>query len=405
MAKRTTRIGLWLIGATGRVGSAVALGLAALRRRAIDRTGLVSELPEFLGLGLVDPANIVFGGHEIRSETLLEAVQTAHEKAGIFDAVLIRACAAELRSMEREVCPGTLHGVGPTIRKLSDVRRIRKDGSARAAIERLSSDIVAFQRRRGLDQVVVIHVASSEPPFAKTTVLSSWSKLDKALSRRGDGVLPASSIYALAAVEAGAAYVNFTPSMGIAAPALEERARQRGLPYMGCDGKTGETLVKSALAPMFAMRNLNVLSWVGQNILGNRDGQVLSDPQTCASKIKTKDKIVARIVGGSPTTRVSIDYVPSLDDWKVAWDYIHFQGFLGTKMSMQFTWAGCDSILAAPLIIDLARFMALAQHRGAIGSMSHLAFFFKDPMHCDTHDLSSQWAAMVRWCDIVRRDR
>jgi len=306
--------------------------------------------------------------------------------------------------VQRNVRLGTLTGVGPTIRRLSDDRGIPRDTSARAAIERLSSDIVSFRRRHRLDQVVVIHTASSEPPFPLSATHQSWNKLDKALPRRGTGVLPASSIYALAAIESDSGYVNFTPSLGVHAPAIEERARQRRVPYMGCDGKTGETLVKSVLAPMFAMRHLNVLSWVGQNILGNRDGEVLSDPKTRASKIKTKDRIVARIVGGAPTTRVSIDYVPSLDDWKVAWDFVHFEGFLETKMSMQFTWAGCDSILAAPLVIDLARFTALSHQRGAIGSMPQLAFFFKDPMHCGTHDLPGQWAALVAWSKIAKAD-
>jgi len=405
LRRRSNRIGLWLIGATGRVGSAVALGLAALRRGGVSRTGLVSDLPPFRGIGLADPGNIVLGGHEIRSETLLEAVQTAHQKAGIFDAALMRRCAPDLRALQRNVRAGTLLGVGPTIRRLSEDRRIPRDASARAAIERLSSDILAFRRRHQLDRVVVIHTASSEPPFPLKAMHKSWSRLEKALSRRAPGVLPASSIYAAAAIEAESAYINFTPSLGASVPAIEERARQRGLPYMGCDGKTGETLVKSVLAPMFAMRNLNVLSWVGQNILGNRDGEVLNDPKTRASKIKTKDRIVARIVGGSPTTRVSIDYVPSLDDWKVAWDFVHFEGFLGTKMSLQFTWAGCDSILAAPLVIDLARFAALAQQRGSVGAMPHLAFFFKDPMHSDTHDLPSQWAALVDWANKTRSDR
>jgi myo-inositol-1-phosphate synthase len=122
---------------------------------------------------------------------------------------------------------------------------------------------------------------------------------------------------------------------------------------------------------------------------------VLRDPKTRQSKIQTKDRIVSRIVGGSPTTRVSIDYVPSLDDWKVAWDFIHFEGFLGTKMSMQFTWCGSDSILAAPLIIDLVRFAVLKWKCGESGPMRHLGFFFKDPLDVHEHDLSTQWQRLV----------
>jgi len=243
--------------------------------------------------------------------------------------------------------------------------------------------------------VVVVHVASTEPPFARQPAYATWAKLERALARPGDSVLPTSSLYALAAIEAGCPYINFTPSTGIAVPALRERAEDRGLPYMGRDGKTGETLIKSALAPMFAMRNLNVLSWVGQNILGNRDGLVLDDPPTKRAKIASKDRVVSRIVSGNPTTRVWIDYVPSLDDWKVAWDFIHFEGFLGAKMSLQFTWTGCDSLLAAPLILDLARFAELEHRRGRAGPMKHLGFFFKDPMDVDDHDLPTQWQRLL----------
>jgi myo-inositol-1-phosphate synthase len=209
-------------------------------------------------------------------------------------------------------------------------------------------------------------------------------------------VLPPSSLYALGAFEAGCPFINFTSSTGVDVPAVRERADQLGLPYMGRDGKTGETLVKSVLAPMFSMRNLSVLSWVGQNILGNCDGANLTDARVRAAKLRTKDKTVSQILGKSTTTRVSIDYVPSLDDWKVAWDFIHFEGFLGTRMSLQFTWQGSDSLLAAPLIIDLARLAALACRSGDPGPMRHLACFFKDPMDVQEKDLFTQWGMLVR---------
>ena len=187
-------------------------------------------------------------------------------------------------------------------------------------------------------------------------------------------------------------YVNFTPSLGTSCPRSDELARVRGVPHAGKDGKTGETLLKSVLAPMFAARNLRVLSWVGHNILGNGDGRVLNDPANKASKVKSKDAALASILGYKPQSLVSIEYVESLDDWKTAWDHIHFEGFLGTKMTLQFTWQGCDSVLAAPLVIDLARLMLLAQRRGESGVLSHLACFFKSPMGTDEHDFFRQWA-------------
>ena len=174
------------------------------------------------------------------------------------------------------------------------------------------------------------------------------------------------------------------------------------MPYGGQDGKTGETLLKTVLAPMFAARNLEVLSWVGHNILGGGDGRTLTDPENKASKVRSKDAALAAILGYKPASHVSIEYVESLDDWKTAWDHVHFAGFLGTKMALQFTWQGCDSILAAPLVIDLARLALLAQRRGERGVMAHLACFFKSPMGTAEHDFFRQWAAFEAYARQAR---
>jgi myo-inositol-1-phosphate synthase len=153
---------------------------------------------------------------------------------------------------------------------------------------------------------------------------------------------------------------------------------------------------------MFALRNLRVLSWVGHNIFGNRDGVVLDDPANKASKVKSKDQVVSSILGYKPQTLVSIEYVQSLDDWKTAWDHIHFQGFLGVKMMLQFTWQGCDSLLAAPLVVDLARLALLAQRRGESGVLRHLACFFKSPMAVQEHDFFKQFAMLGEYVEGVR---
>ena len=148
------------------------------------------------------------------------------------------------------------------------------------------------------------------------------------------------------------------------------------------------------LAPMFAARNLRILSWVGHNIFGNRDGLVLDDPHNKESKIRTKDQVISQIVGYKPQTHVSIEYIESLDDWKTAWDHIHFRGFLGVKMTMQFTWQGCDSILAAPLLLDLARLALFSQRQGEAGVLRHLACFFKSPMGVAEHDFFKQFSML-----------
>ncbi len=392
------KLGLWIVGATGGVGATVALGLAALAHGHKDLSGLVTAQAAFAPARLIKTRDIVFGGHEIRAETLPQSVHVLHTQSGLFDADLLRKCGPTLRRMQRNIRPGTLLGASTTVSALCDRTDVPKDTTPATAVRRLASDLAAFRTRHKLTRVVVIHAASSEPtPARRALPRSDYATLSRSLRRRGACPLPTSSLYALASIEAGCAYVNFTPSTGIDVRALQARATSAGLPYMGRDGKTGETLVKSALAPMLAARHLPVLSWVGQNILGNRDGAVLSDPATRAAKIQSKHRTLraATDSGPAPVTQISIDYVPSLADWKIAWDFIHFGGFLGTKMSLQFTWQGADSVLAAPLIIDLARLADLEMRRGASGVMKHLAYFFKDPMGTNELDLFAQWQTLL----------
>jgi len=160
-------------------------------------------------------------------------------------------------------------------------------------------------------------------------------------------------------------------------------------------------VLKSVLAPMFALRNWQILSWVGHNIFGNRDGLVLDDPVNKASKIQTKDKVISSIVGYKPQTHVSIEYIESLDDWKTAWDHIHFRGFLGTPMTLQFTWQGCDSLLAAPLVIDLVRLTECAHRRGERGLLTFLASFFKSPLGISENDFVRQFQMLEAWVKKV----
>jgi myo-inositol-1-phosphate synthase len=230
----------------------------------------------------------------------------------------------------------------------------------------------------------------------------SLTELRAALDDDREGVLPTSMIYAYAALDAGFPYVNFTPSIGASTPALDELARARGTVLAGRDGKTGETLVKTTLAPLFAHRNLRVLAWEGYNMLGNPDGEALRDPQTRLSKTTSKDRSLRAILGEQAGhSAVHIDFVPSLDDWKVAFDYIHFEGFLGVKMAMQFTWQGCDSALAAPLVLDLARLAAFARSRGESGCMKQAACFFKDPGGCDVHSFEKQFAMLKDYVEAA----
>ncbi len=390
------RVGLWLVGACGGVGTTAALGLAALARGLTDTTSLVTALPLFEPLGLDEPGQFVVGGHEARRASFHQTALELHQRAGVFDAGVIAACQPDLERWQANVRPGTVLASGPTISRMADLPEAHRAESPRAAIAQVQADLRGFREAHRLEQVVVLNVSSTEPPVELTEDHASLARLDAALSR-GKPVLPASSLYAYAALDLGLPYVNFTPSLGATAPALLELAEARGAVVAGQDGKTGETLLKTVLAPMFALRNWQVLSWVGHNIFGNRDGLVLDDPHNKSSKIKTKDQVVSSIVGYKPTTHVSIEYIPSLDDWKTAWDHVHFRGFLGTKMILQVIWQGCDSLLAGPLVLDLARLALFAQRRGEVGVLSHLACFFKGPMGTEEHDFFKQFAILAEY--------
>ncbi len=391
------RVGLWFIGACGGVASTSALGLSALAKGLTPTTGLVTALPLFDKLELDAPATIVVGGHDIRQATFLSAVCEMRARANVFDERTIAACAADLEAWSNNLRPGVVYKPNSAITALADRADVREARTPREAINQIQADLRAFKTTQNLDQLIVVNAASTEPPFEASADHDSLERLTPLLERPAPAALPTSSIYAFAALDAGFPFVNMTPSRGATLPALDELARKRGVPHAGQDLKTGETLVKSVLAPLFARRNLRVLSWVGHNILGNRDGQVLNDPENKASKLKSKDALLAEMLGYKPQSIVSIEYVESLDDWKTAWDHIHYEGFLGTKMMMQFTWQGCDSLLAAPLVIDLVRLTALAQRRGETGTMPHLACFFKSPLGVKEHDFGKQFAMLEEY--------
>ena len=392
------KIGLWLIGGCGGVGATTALGLAALACGLTDTTSLVTALPLFNGVGLTEPGQFVVGGHEIRKASLWEAVCEMHERANVFHHRIMEGCREQLEAWQANFRPGTVIASGSTIAKLADRPEVFAAESPRQATDRIKADIEEFRLRNHLETVVVAHVASTEPTFDMGEAHQTAAALQKAMLDGGaKDLLPASSLYALAAIELGLCYVNFTPSTGASIPALVDLAEQTGATLCGKDGKTGETLMKTVLAPMFAHRNWRILSWVGHNIFGNRDGVVLDDPANKAAKVRDKDAVIPNIVGYKPTTLVSIEYVPSLDDWKTAWNHIHFQGFLGTKMILQFVWQGCDSLLAAPLVIDLARLSLLARARRQKGVLTHLACFFKAPMGSEVNDFFRQFTILENY--------
>ena len=389
------RFGIWFIGARGGVATSTIIGLAALRQQIADETGLVSALSCFSHLPLAGWDQFVVGGHEIRETTLRIEAERLYRESRVFNAEMLAACGEDLDQIESNIRPGILWNVGKTIRDLAP-----KDAddqlSPREGIARVKADLEEFQKQHELEHVLVVNLASTEPPADASAWPTSWSDTEKLLDQP-ECPLPASSLYAITALELGMTYINFTPSLGATPEGIDELARLRGTRHAGRDAKTGETLMKSVLAPMFASRNLEVMSWVGHNIFGNLDGKVLDDPSNKAAKVKSKDHLLEEMLGYAPQTLVSIEHIHSLADWKTAWDHIHFRGFLNTPMMLQFTWQGCDSLLAAPLVLDLVRFALVSREREETGAMKFLGSFFKSPIGAESQAFADQTRLLEAW--------
>jgi myo-inositol-1-phosphate synthase len=366
--------GVWLVGARGSVAVTSILGALALRAGLAEPTGCVTELAELGAAPLPALGDLVFGGHDVAAIPLTKKAD-ALGAAGVVPPRLVAALGADLAAVE------------------GDLRPVPQGGTQAQAARALAADVAGFRDRHGLDRVVVVNVSTTEPVPAPHPAHTDLDALRRALAA-GEHPLPASSLAAYAAFTAGASYVDFTPSTGARLPALDAFARAAGLPYAGHDGKTGETLVKSVLAPMFAQRHLRVGSWSGVNLLGGGDGANLAAPGPNAAKSASKQKVLVETLGYLPQGQTRIEYVDEIGDFKTAWDLITFSGFLGVPMRMEFTWHGCDSALAAPLVLDLARLTAAAHRAGRAGPLAALAFFFKDPVGDAPHALGDQWRAL-----------
>ncbi|HYO23825.1 MAG TPA: inositol-3-phosphate synthase [Lacipirellulaceae bacterium] len=389
---------MWFIGARGGVAVTSMAGLIAQRLGLADGTGLVTQLPQFAGLPLPQWDEFVVGGHDIRNESLADELSRLQRESRVLSPELVAACRPHLEGIEANLRPGALWQVGERITELagSPSPRTMLDESAAAAVARIQGDFDEFAARHELETIVVVNVASTEPSIPSDQWPATWAEAE-ALLARPDCPLPASTLYAIAALERRLPFINFTPSLGSTPAGIDELARLRGACHAGRDGKTGETLLKSVLAPMFAARHLEVMSWVGHNIFGNMDGRVLDDPRNKSAKLQSKDRALSEILGYAPQTLISIEHIASLGDWKTAWDHIHFRGFLGTPMTMQFTWQGCDSLLAAPLVLDLARLVAVARRRGETGALAFLSSFFKSPIGAAPSAFADQFRALEAW--------
>ncbi|MFF5771250.1 inositol-3-phosphate synthase [Streptomyces californicus] len=364
------RTGVWFIGARGSVATTATAGCAAIAAGLHPPTGMVTETPPFADTGLPALTSLVFGGHDTLDCPLSKRAEALAD-GGVLPHGLPSAVRAELDVADAEIRPG---GPFPGDTRTDD-----------ELIAAFAADLTDFTRRHGLARTVVVNVASTEPAPGPD-----------------DPRLPASSLYAAAALRAGCPYANFTPSTGLRTPALTDAVASSGLPHAGRDGKTGQTLLRSVLAPMFLQRALAVRAWSGSNLLGGGDGAALADPAAAAAKNAGKERVLADTFGVAPEGEVHIDDVPAMGDWKTAWDHIAFDGFLGSRMILQTIWQGCDSALAAPLVLDLARLLARAHEAGISGPLPELGFYFKDPDGGTSAALAEQYAALLGFAERLR---
>ncbi len=407
------RTGFWIIGVWGGVATTAVVGLLNLQKQLVRPIGLTTELPDFANVkGMPVWTDFVPGGYEIRDFSFGQAADELTEQRALESSTASQV-RAELEELDARVLPGFLANSGKVVEAMADRKR-EETLTPREMLSAMQADMKAFAEENQLEHLIVVNLMSTEPVceyFEEQTIAKlpkaeqakrrneweNWDAFCALLDTSAKSPVPASTLYAAAAMELGYDFVNFTPSLGATPPAFEQLAERTASRFYGNDGKTGETLMKSVLAPMFAHRNLHVMSWVVHNIFGNRDGIVLDDPHNKATKVSSKNHLLEQILGYPPQTLVTIEYIKSLGDWKTAWDHIHFQGFLGTPMTLQFTWQGCDSLLAAPLVLDLLRLTELARRRNFTGRMDFLACFFKSPIRVEEQSFVRQFEELEDW--------
>ena len=366
MAKR--KLGIAVVGLGGAVGTTMAAGVELLKKGAVDTQGL--PLAELKVEGLADYTDIVFAGWDLFGEHLAKAAEE-HD-------VLTHKQFVAAENGLRNIKPWPAIGDPKFLSNIDGANTLGK-GPHREIIEKLRANLRDFIPT--CDSVVVINLASTEKLAVEgNEIFNSLSSFEKALDDNSPDISPA-MLYAYAAMTKGIPYGNFTPSVAADIPALIELAELRKVPIAGKDGKTGQTFIKTVIAPALKSRSLKVEGWYSTNILGNRDGLALSNEDSLASKVKTKSSVLDDILGYPVEDHlVDIRYYRPRGDNKEAWDNIDIAGFLGQPMQLKVNFLCKDSILAAPLAIEIARCLDLAKQRGESGIQEQLSVFFKLPM-------------------------
>lgn len=366
MAQR--KLGIAVVGLGGAVGTTMAAGIELLKNGLIGKEGL--PLAEIGQPDLISYEDIIFAGWDVFGEHLAKAAEE-HD-------VLTHKQFVAVEESLRAVKPWPAAGNKKFLSNIDGENQINRN-SHRETIEKLQADLRSF--KQSCDNVVVINLASTEKLAAEgNEVFNALDSFETAIDEDSPDISPA-MLYAYAAIAESVPYGNFTPSVAVDIPALIEFAEKQKVSIAGKDGKTGQTFIKTVLAPALKSRALKVEGWYSTNILGNRDGLALSNEQSLASKVKTKSSVLDDILGYEVEDHiVDIRYYRPRGDNKEAWDNIDITGFLGQPMQIKVNFLCKDSILAAPLAIEIARCLDLAQQRGESGVQEQLSVFFKLPM-------------------------
>jgi len=369
------------------IGALTQMGTVRLGKRTEARSPLIKD---FVPLAALD--DVVFGGWDIFEDNAYEAAKTA----GVLEPSLLDQIKPELEAIR----PMSAVFDRRYVKRL-DGPNVKKGSSKRDLAEQLREDIRRFKQQHGIERLVLLWCGSTEVYLTETPAHASVEAFEKALDASDDSI-PSSMIYAYAAIKEGIPYANAAPNLSADVPALLQLANQSGSPLAGKDLKTGQTWLKTVVAPGLKARLLGVEGWYSTNILGNRDGEVLDDPESFKTKEESKKSVLDYILQPNlyPDLYeklchvVRINYYPPRGDNKEGWDNIDIFGWLGYPMQLKVNFLCRDSILAAPIVLDVALFLDLAKRAGMSGIQEWLSFYFKSPMHAPglypEHDLFIQ---------------
>ncbi len=379
------------------IGSITQMGHIRLGKRTDNRNPLIRS---FVPLTELD--DIVFGGWDIFPDSVYEAAVNA----GVLPRDLLESIKPELDAIKP--MPAVFDNY--YVKKLQG-EHVKTGSSKMDLAEQVMADIEQFKRDNGCERVVMIWCGSTEIFLRRSEVHESLDAFEKGLRENHPDIAP-SMIYAYAAIKMGIPYANGAPNLSADFPALDELAARTGAPTCGKDFKTGQTLMKTILAPGFKARLLGIQGWFSTNILGNRDGEVLDDPESFKTKEESKLSVLDTILQpelypdlyGDLYHKVRINYYPPRGDNKEGWDNIDIFGWLGMPMQIKVDFLCRDSILAAPIVLDLALFLDLAGRAGLSGIQEWLSFYFKSPVTPEglypEHDLFIQQKKLkntLRW--------